>query len=112
MVQKSCFGPELTEAEIHAFVDNTNPGNIMEFLRKQLFYPVLLDIWRVLHGRSWIRMLSSSAESISSLMRERYILTCENMFTARRSLTSERSEPVRDTFSSRRQTFVYPQATI
>ena len=29
---KNRFGPELTEAEINALVDNTSPGNIMEFL--------------------------------------------------------------------------------
>ena len=44
MVDKSQFGPKLTEAEIDALVDNTNPGKIMEFLIKQLFYSGLLDI--------------------------------------------------------------------
>ena len=45
MADKSRFGLELTKAEIDAFlVDNTTPGNIMEFLTKQLFYLGLLDI--------------------------------------------------------------------
>ena len=40
MADKSCFGPELIEAEIDALVDNTTPGNtkelfILEFLIKQ-----------------------------------------------------------------------------
>ena len=35
MADKSRFGPELTEAEIDALVDNTTPGNTMEFLIKQ-----------------------------------------------------------------------------
>ena len=38
MVDKSRFGPELTEAEIDALVDNTTVGNIMEFLIKQYYY--------------------------------------------------------------------------
>ena len=44
MADKSRFESELTQAEIDALVDNTNPGNIMEFLIKQLFYSGLLDI--------------------------------------------------------------------
>ena len=50
MVHKSRFGPELTEAEIDALVDNTTPGNnkeeflILEFLIEQLFYSGLLAI--------------------------------------------------------------------
>ena len=50
MANKSRFGPELTEAEIYALVDNTTPGNtkeqflILEFLIKHLFYSSLLDI--------------------------------------------------------------------
>ena len=50
MADKSRFGPELTEPEIDALVDNTTPGNtkeellILEFLIKQLFYSGLLDI--------------------------------------------------------------------
>ena len=43
MADKSQFGPELTDAEIDALVDNTKPGNIMEFLIKQLFNSGLLD---------------------------------------------------------------------
>ena len=50
MANKSSFGPELTEAEIDALINNTTPGNtkeellILEFLIKQLFYLGLLDI--------------------------------------------------------------------
>ena len=42
MADKSCFGLELTKAEVNALDDNTTPRNIMEFLIKQLFYSVLL----------------------------------------------------------------------
>ena len=50
MANKSSFGPELTEAEIDALINNTTPGNtkeellILEFLIKQLFYLGSLDI--------------------------------------------------------------------
>ena len=44
MADKTRFGTELTEVEIDALVDNTTPGNIMEFLIKQLFYSGLLNI--------------------------------------------------------------------
>ena len=50
MANKSCFGTELTKAEIGALVDNATTGNtkeellILEFLIKQLFYLGLLDI--------------------------------------------------------------------
>ena len=50
MADKNRFGPELTEAEIDALVDNTTPGNtkeellILEFLIKQLLSSGLLDI--------------------------------------------------------------------
>ena len=42
------FGPELTEAEIDASVEELM---ILEFLIKQLFCSGLLDIYRLLHGR-------------------------------------------------------------
>ena len=50
MAGQSRFGPELTEEEIDALVDNVTPGNIkeelliLEFLIKQLLYSGLLDI--------------------------------------------------------------------
>ena len=44
MVDISRFRPEQTGAEIDALVDNTTPGNTMEFLIKQIFYSDLLDI--------------------------------------------------------------------
>ena len=50
MADKSHFGPELTEAEIDALVDNTTPGYTKEellflkFLLKQSFYAGLLDM--------------------------------------------------------------------
>ena len=50
MADQSRFGPELTEAEIAALVDNITPGNIkeelliLEFLIKQLLYSGLRNI--------------------------------------------------------------------
>ena len=43
MADNRRFGPELTEAEIHALVD-MEEFLILEFLMKQLFYSGLLDI--------------------------------------------------------------------
>ena len=50
MADKSRLGPELTEAEINALVDNSTPVKtkeellILEFLIKQLFYSGWLEI--------------------------------------------------------------------
>ena len=41
MADRSRFGPELTEAETNALVDNTIPGNIMIFFFKTI---ILLEL--------------------------------------------------------------------
>ena len=65
MADKSRCGPELTEAEIHALVDNSTPKNtkeellILEFLIKQLFYSGIQPTRR--YAPRWLSITSYPA---------------------------------------------------